>query len=228
MGMDKNTTIGFVLIGMLLIAMFYFNSKSRLAFEGEQKRIADSIAKINPPKKPEAVNLKIDTASGMTIQTNTAVFGITASQPSLSVVENELFKATFSSKGGQIKSVELKKFKKSDGKPVVLNNSDFNKISYRLNVSQNKSSAIEDINFNALPVKQDGKNKVITFEAADSTGKKIVHEYTITDNDYMIGFKLKANGADFLFSQNLINFTWQVECPQIEQDHAYELTQSHF
>lgn len=228
MGMDRNTTIGFVLIGLLLITMFYFNSKNRLAFEGEQKRIADSIAKINPPKKPESVNVKVDTTKGMSIQSNAAVFGITETQPTLSVVENDLLKATFSSKGGQIKSVELKKFKKFDGKPVVLNNSEFNKISYRLNVSQNKSSAIEDINFKTLPVKQDGKNKVISFEAADSTGKKIIHEYTITEDDYMIGFKMKANGADFLFSQNLINFTWQVECPQIEQDHAYELTQSHF
>ena len=228
MGMDKNTTIGFVLIGMLLIAMFYFNSKSRLAYEGEQKRIADSIAKLNPPQKPESVNLKIDTASGMPIQTNAAVFGITETQPVLTVVENDVFKATFSSKGGQIKSVELKKFKKFDGKSVVLNNGDFNKISYRFNVSQNKSSAIEDINFKALPVMQNGNKKVISFEAADSAGKKIIHEYTVTDGDYMIGFKIKASGADFLFSQNVINFNWQLECPEIEKDHKYELTQSHF
>ena len=46
MGMDRNTVIGFVLIGALLIAMFVMNSKSRLAYEGEQKRIADSVAKI--------------------------------------------------------------------------------------------------------------------------------------------------------------------------------------
>lgn len=231
MGMDRNTTIGFVLIGMLLIAMFYFNSKSRLAYEGEQqkqKHIADSIAKINSPKKTESANLTIDSISARTIQSNNSVFGISVSHPSLAVVENDLFKVTFSSKGGQIKTVELKKFKNFDGKPVILNNGDFNKISYRLNVSQNKSSAIEDINFKVLPVNQVGENKIISFEAADSTGKKIIHEYTITDGNYMIGFKLKANGADFLFSQNAINFIWQVECPEIEKDHAYELTQSHF
>jgi hypothetical protein len=102
MGMDRNTTIGFVLIGLLLITMFYFNSKNRLAFEGEQKRIADSIAKINPPKKPESVNVKVDTTTGMSIQSNAAVFGITETQPTLSVVENNLLKATFSSKGGQL------------------------------------------------------------------------------------------------------------------------------
>ena len=29
MGMDRNTVIGFVLIGMLLIGMFYFNSQEQ-------------------------------------------------------------------------------------------------------------------------------------------------------------------------------------------------------
>jgi hypothetical protein len=53
MGMDRNTTIGFVLIGLLLVAMFYFNSKNRLTYEGEQKRIADSIARLHPPTKNE-------------------------------------------------------------------------------------------------------------------------------------------------------------------------------
>ena len=48
MGMDRNTIIGFVLIGILLIGMFVVNSKNRLSFEGEQKRIADSIAALAP------------------------------------------------------------------------------------------------------------------------------------------------------------------------------------
>ncbi len=55
MGMDRNTVIGFVLIGALLIAMFVINSKSRLAYEGEQKRIGDSIAATKPKVDSVAV-----------------------------------------------------------------------------------------------------------------------------------------------------------------------------
>ncbi|MEI2750584.1 MAG: hypothetical protein V9E88_17735 [Ferruginibacter sp.] len=54
MGMDRNTLIGFVLIGVLLIGMFMLNSKSRLAYEGEQKRIADSIAATKPKGRQQS------------------------------------------------------------------------------------------------------------------------------------------------------------------------------
>ena len=47
--MDRNTVIGFVLIGMLLIGMFYFNSKGNQAYLADQKRIEDSILKTRPP-----------------------------------------------------------------------------------------------------------------------------------------------------------------------------------
>ena len=41
MGMDKNTVIGFVLIGALLIGMFIMNSRSNQAYVTEKKRVED-------------------------------------------------------------------------------------------------------------------------------------------------------------------------------------------
>jgi hypothetical protein len=52
MGMDKNTVIGFVLIGALLIAMFVINSRSNQAYTVEKKRIEDSIAAAKPKVDP--------------------------------------------------------------------------------------------------------------------------------------------------------------------------------
>ena len=58
MGMDRNTVIGFVLIGMLLMGMFYFNNKGNAAFQAEQKRIADSVARTKP--KVDFAKIKAD------------------------------------------------------------------------------------------------------------------------------------------------------------------------
>ena len=44
MGMDRNTIIGFVLIGALLIGMLYINNQSSQALQAQKKREADSIA----------------------------------------------------------------------------------------------------------------------------------------------------------------------------------------
>ena len=54
MGMDKNTVIGFVLIGALLIAMFVINSRSNQAYLTEKKRVEDSIAATRPQVDPVA------------------------------------------------------------------------------------------------------------------------------------------------------------------------------
>ena len=133
--MDRNTLIGFVLIGALLIAMFAINSKNRLAYEGDQKRITDSIAKIikykadaNLDKKDST---KVDSLKSVAVSGG---FQSGNNQELFSVVENEVMKVTFTNKGGQPKSVELKKYKKFNNAPVMLNEGKFNKISYRSNV----------------------------------------------------------------------------------------------
>ena len=105
MGMDRNTVIGFILIGALLITMFVINSKSRLAFEGDQKRKADSAEALKP--KEDTLAKKMDVAkadSQRTAQQSTA-FNAGQTQPQLITVENEVLKITFSNKGAQPKAV---------------------------------------------------------------------------------------------------------------------------
>lgn len=146
-------------------------------------------------------------------------------------LQNDVVKISFSNKGGQPKSIELINFKRFDKAPVVLNQSAFNQINYKFNVKPNQTLDISQLNFRALPIvtNRDG-SQTITFElpiGSDSSGKKITHEFTLKKGEYMIDFNIKALGADQLFTQNNINFQWQVEAPYIEKDHSYELQQSH-
>jgi hypothetical protein len=50
----------------------------------------------------------------------------------LAYVENDLVKVAFTNKGGQIKWVELKKFKDQEKKLVKLASTDFDKIDYKI------------------------------------------------------------------------------------------------
>ncbi len=228
MGMDRNTLIGFVLIGALLIAMFAINSKNRLAYEAEQKRIADSISALQP--KVDTTLLKSDIAKTDSIKSDniTHSFQVADIREEKVVLENEVLKITFTSKGAQPELVELKKFKKYDGTPLYLQNGKFNKINYRFNAEPNRSAEIKDLIFKTDPVISNAdQSKSISFVAADSIGRKIIHSYTLRPNDYMVDFKIITEGADKLFSANSINFEWQTQLEKIEKDHAYELTQTH-
>ena len=227
MGMDRNTVIGFILIGALLIGMFVINSKSRLAYEGEQKRIADSIAAAHPKDTLAAALDSLKTIS-LKAPKQTGTFQSGAGTEALTVVENEVLKISFSNKGGQPKNVELKKYKKLDGNPVVLQAGDFNKLSYTVNADVNGTAQTDNLFFTASPVVVNtDKSKTITFVAADSSGRQLSHQYVIRENDYMVDLNITVTGADKLFSQNTLPILWQAEAERIEKNYDYEKTQTH-
>ena len=97
--MDRNTIIGFVLIGLLMMGMFYVNSKGSQALLVEQKRIEDSILRTRPKVNPAlaakdaaaaAAIKKMKAAGGMQLNINEA--------EQIVVAENEVMKITFTNK----------------------------------------------------------------------------------------------------------------------------------
>jgi YidC/Oxa1 family membrane protein insertase len=227
MGFDKNTVIGFALIGALLVGMFVINNKSKVAFEAEQKLIADSIAKLKPKVDLNAVRIDSLKADSLKVVKQTQGFIQDTSKPQLVTMENEVMKITFNTKGAQPAIVELKKFKKYDSTNVLVQSGNFNKFSYTVNIGLNQSAETENINFSAQPIVLNAdKSQTITFKTGDSTGgKEIVHQYTIKPNDYMMDLNIVTKGNN-IFTQNAINILWKSEAAQIEKDHKYELTQS--
>jgi YidC/Oxa1 family membrane protein insertase len=228
MGMDRNTLIGFGIIAVLLITMFAINSKSRLAFEGEQKRIADSVA---------AVKAKADSAARLTAVKDTAGTKMkpvdTLPPPvtqtaQLIQIQNNVMDITFSNKGAQPVKVVLKKFKKADGSPVVLQQGNFNRFSYAFMGAGNKIAQTDDTYFSPLPVVQNAdKKQTLAFVSKDAAGNSLTHQYIVKPDEYMVDLNISAEGVQALFTQNTINFNWQAEAEQVEKDHKYELLQTH-
>ena len=229
MGMDRNTVIGFVLIGMLLMGMFYFNNKGNTAFQADQKRIADSILKTQP--KVDVARLQADSVKTDANRKEKAAGSLQQSINSaeeLTTIENEVLKVTFTNKGGQPKIVELKNYKTFDGKPVIVQKGDFNKISYLINSGGAQEANSSDLSFISNPkIENADKSQTISFSIKDSSGKQIIHQYTIRPNNYLLDFSIILNGADQLIRQNTINLQWQTQTNQIEKDHDYEKQQTH-
>ena len=226
--MDRNTVIGFVLIGVLLIGMFYFNSQGNQAYLAQQKRIEDSIAATRP---------KVDTLAKLTDSLNaialhksqsTGIFHDSTEHAEIvSVLENEVMKIGFTNKGGQPNHVELKQYKTFNNKPVVLLDGTFNKISYGINSGNNQIAQTSDLTFTVDSSTSPDKSKVINYRKKDTLGREIVHQYTIHPNSYLIDFNVIINGADQLLTQNSINLSWQTQTPQVEKNLTYEKQQSH-
>lgn len=229
--MDKNTVIGFVLIGALLIGMFIINSRSNQAYLAEQKRIEDSIAKTKPKVDSAALKKDIQLRDSL-IAAKQKISGTfitdTTGKEQFDTLENDLIKIVFTNKGGQPKTVELKKYKKSDGSPLILADGKFNKISYKINGGNGQPSQTADIPFiREAKTVNTGKSQTLSYVLKDSSGKEIIHEYILPDNSYLVDFNVSMKEADKLVSGNTMNMLWQTEAPQVESSLKYERQQTH-
>ena len=232
MGMDRNTIIGFVLIGALLIGMLYINNQSSQALQAQKKHEADSIAALKPKVNVTAAKTdSLKTDSLLKAKTQQAVTGFkldTTNKEVLTVLENEVLKITFTNKGAQPKLVELKNFKTFDNKPLMLQSGNFNKITYDIQSGTNQTVKTGDMFFITGDKKENGEDRSITYSIKDSAGKDIItHQFILKKDDYMVDFNIMMNGADKLVTQNTMNLLWQTEAPQLEKTLSYERQQTH-
>ena len=230
MGMDRNTVIGFVLIGMLLIGMFYINSKSNQALQAQRQHEADSITALNKTKI-DTNAVKNDTKIRDSIRDAKAQLPKsfkTDSNERFTVLENDVLRVTFTNKGAQPKLVELKQFKMLNGANVVLQSGEFNKISYDIKTG-NATSKTANLFFITGDKKINAdKSQSLTFSIPDSTGKDLVtHEFVLKEGNYMLDFNVKLNDAANMISQGVTSLTWQTEALQVEKNMKYEKQQTH-
>lgn len=228
MNFDRNTIIGFAAMMVLLFGYIFFTNRQQSALQAEKQRAADSLAKVEAAKRKlvdtaaqKQAALKFDT-----IQQQQAAGGFqSALSEEVTVVENELMKVSFTNKGGYPKSVELKNYKRFDGKPVVLGG-EAHQLIYSVNTGDNRSALTSQLNFTTAGITKTADGQTITFTVADSANKSIQHVYTIKNNSYLIDWKIQLNGADKLLTQGILNLNWDITAKQQEKDLKYEKGQS--
>lgn len=216
---NKEKIIGWVLMGILLIGFVFYQSKrtaeeqKKLKAETEQHRI-DSIAKAKQVQalkesQPQAATGGVnDTATGTTAVTTItdtarmeAAYGAFATASTgtekLVVLENDLQKVVLSTKGAQIKSIELKKYKTWDKKPLVLFTSATNKFSLLIPMTGDKVMSTENMYFeaDADSVFVAGKDKkAITLRMKGADGATIEEVFTLSGDSYLFNFDVNLIG----------------------------------
>ncbi len=225
---DKNTIIGIVLLAVLFFVFFWYTNKEQSAYMANQKHIQDSLhidslAKITPQQKAalQLDSLQADSLSKVSAAGN---FGNNTAAPEQTVVvENDLIKVIFSSRGGKIKSVELKKYNSQTGGKVMLGATGKDGVTYNVNTGNNKSATTADLNFiSSQPVKNADGSQTIQFTLQDSSRAGIVHQYIIRPGSYLIDWNILINGTNHLLTNNTVNFHFISQPVQVEESVDYE------
>src|SRR6478735_1666227 len=225
---DKNTVIGIVLLAVLFFVFFWYTNKQQQASLAIQKHIQDSLridsATRVPAQQKAAVqpdSLHTDSLSKVNANGN---FAGAANMPEQLVsVENELIKVLFTTKGGTVKSVELKKYNAQTGGKVILGESSKDAIGYSITTGANNTASTNQMNFVAAqPVKNADGSQAIQFTLLDSSGTGIVHQYIIKPNSYLIDWNIQLTNAPKLLSGNRVKFHFAAEPMQVEKSVEYE------
>jgi YidC/Oxa1 family membrane protein insertase len=224
MNFDRNTVIGFVILALLFMGYFYWNSREQALLQKEKTR-QDSIAKSHQPKTdPVAATKDSLLADSVRNAPDTSIPGSSGTEQ-LSVIENDLIRIGFTSKGGQPKWVELKKFKGPDSNVVKLSSTDFDRISYPIVTPGGKTTEISSLYFSGGEVVKNGDVQTITYSVTTPDGNSIQHQFVVRP-DYMVDFNLQLNGVNKLLTNNTLYFNWQNKAIQLQKDLSYERQQS--
>ncbi len=213
--MDRNTVIGFVLLAGLLFVYLFLSTKGTQELQRQQLAKEDSIARVQ--RIADSIRIANDTA--VRLGGDSLMLPVVEE---LFTVENEVFKIVFTNKGGQPASVELKEYKSFDSTPVVLLNTDFDKISYAINTGQGQSAQASELFFQKAEVVKNADNSQTVNYQLPVTGGLITHQFTVRPNSYAIDWNVLLNGADKLLTQGSFNLIWQSQPMQHEKDVKYE------
>lgn len=230
MNLDRNTTIGFVLLMVLLFGYIFVTNKQQAAYLAEKKQ-KDSLAlqKAGIPKQIQANKPQIKDTAGASLGPDSLSLGLIAKSSAIekiTVIENDLIKVSFTNKGGYPKSVTLKQHKNFDGSPVVLGK-DLHQFIYPVKTSSGITITSAEVDYLA-EVRGQSSDSVqqIIYTANTQSGQKIQHIFTLRKNDYIIDWNLSVNGVAQIIPNQKLTVQWNIIAAQLEKDLKYEKGQS--
>ena len=220
--MDKNTIIGLVLIGVLLVGFSILSRPSQEQLEAQQ-HYYDSIAQVQ--QREAELKAKAEAAlageKAARLNDSTALFfNALQGEEELVTIENNVASLTLSTKGGSIYQSVLKEYKEQDKEtPLTLfrgGDASLNFLFYNLN------ETIPSKDYYFTPVNRTDSTVTMRLKA-DSTSY-IDFEYTMHPDNYLVDFNIRAVGMDgkLASSNKYVDIEWNERARQIEKGYTYE------
>ncbi len=220
--MDKNTIIGLVLMGLLLIGFSWWSQPS-----SEQKAEMmrqDSIAAVMKQKaetnrKNAEVKHLAEQKAKLEADTTALFHEALQGEAKDIVLKNEKLQLTLNTKGGTVTKAVIKGFKDREGnKDVTLLDENVHHLNFTLS-TKDANIATQDLYFQ--PSAQ--TDSTVTLTANAGQGKSMVLTYRLGPN-YLLHMSMQVKGMNGLFAPDakVMNVDWTDKCRQQEKGFTFE------
>lgn len=252
--MDRNSILGLLLIGGILVGWMVWAQPSA-ADKAKLQHAQDSVAQytLDLQTKAEAqkktaelqktkaltANFPKDTSGLISDSVRTIIkkqlygnfYEASKGEDKMIVLENELMKVNVASKGGRIASVELKKYKTFDNKPLFLFYPDSSRQSITFETA-GKKLATDTMYFSTegsgFKVEGESTKELSMRVYAGDKSKYIEYVYSMKGNDYMMQYHINMVNMQDIISPSAKNIALNLEMktPAQEKHHATQATAS--
>lgn len=240
--MQKNTVLGFVLIGLVLIGFGWYNSYNYKK-QVREAFVRDSLLRVEALSNPHiADSLRVvDSLRGAMVAQKATEVAVTTQSPDIQGVtaaiytdsllevashgeeqiftlENSKLKIDFTSRGAQIKRVLIKDYYTYDSSALYLIDNDLSDMSLVFFTKQRLSSS--SFNFEAVEKTDTSLLFRLNFEG----GASLDYEYTLPKEGYMANFNIVTRKMGEIIPRNVSSFDldWSVKISRFEKGYDNE------
>ena len=231
-GTNKQSIIGFVLIGLIFLGYMLYNNYQMKKYN--EQLVVEQTEQLAQAAS-EALEPVAETATS-SVEAKSEQALVDAAEIETLSIENDVLKVEFSTLGAQIVDATLKDYTKYAPKDerhelVKL----FDPQSAKFNLSfylkqQNRNTLVNtaERNFELLPVEVVDGAQVVTMRLPFGDGASLDYVYTLYDNklgerDYMVDFQVRMNNlAPLMSNQSSIGVDWSNRSYQNERSFKNE------
>lgn len=211
--MDRNSIIGFILIGVLIVVYTVINQPTEQELARIQRQ-RDSIAQLEQERASSTQQI----AQQNTVDSidDTAVINENKAEEQLFVIENELLKIQISNLGGRIVSVQLKKFENNKGEPVILWKGEKDHFA----LLQAKGQNVISTQNNVFRVATAQKDKLVL--KTEQGGGIISYTYALSPDSYETLFDINLQNINPEGVPQEFSFLWTEDIIAQEKGRSFE------
>ena len=226
--MDRNSLIGILLIGLILIIFSVITQPPEEVEEARREREVAPGEEAVPAEEEEPLEVAEPSEEREDLEALYGPFaGAGEGEEELFTLENEHIKLTLSSKGGNPHSVQLKEYVTYDSLPLILFEGEEN--TFGLNFfARNRSISTDELYFTPVSgsdavVAESGPESVAMRLNADD-GSYLEYVYTIEPGNRNVDFEINMVGMNELLGRGTtyIDLYWETRMRSLEQNPQYE------
>ena len=216
--MDKNTLVGFVLIGAVIVGFSIYNRPSQEEMaraQHYQDSVRAELQKQELEQKEQELNAE---KTALTLDSTSLFYQASQGTEQFTKLENELVQLTLSNKGGRICKAMLKEYKDQQQQPLVL----FDGEDASLNIGlEGKNENIMSSQMYFETVNVTDSTVTMRLNAGDGC---LDFNYKLLPHSYMVNFTVEAKGLQNFFSPSAksMSIDWKQRARQTEKGYTFE------